>query len=122
MTKLPAIRLALPAALLAITLAAGTSHAYRFIQNTRVGRTSAGALVTCTNPTGFTHWTHANIPWRLNTANQGSGKTSAVQAALATWTAVSSAPHNLTYAGTTTKGFVTDGINAVLWANGNGCT
>src|SRR5262245_61678580 len=107
MTRLQTIRLALPAALLAITMAAGTSHAYRFIQNTSVGRTSAGALVTCSNPTGFTHWTHASIPWRLNTANKGAGKSSAVSAAMATWTAVSSAPHSLSYAGTTTAGFRT---------------
>lgn len=122
MTLNRSIRLALPVALLAGALAAGTAHAYRFIQNTSVGRTSAGALVTCTNPTGFTHWTHANISWRLNTANQGSGKATAVQGALAAWTNVSSAPHNLTYAGTTTTGFTTNGTNTILWANGNGCT
>jgi len=122
MTHHRSIRLVLPAALLAVALAAGTAHAYRFIQNTGVGRFSAGALVTCSNPTGFTHWTTANIPWRLNTANQGSGKTTAISSALASWTAVSSAPHNLTYAGTTTSGFVTNGVNTVLWANGNGCT
>ena len=122
MTHHRSFRLVLPAALLAVALAAGTAHAYRFIQNTGVGRFSAGALVTCSNPTGFTHWTTANIPWRLNTANQGSGKSTAISSALASWTNVSSAPHNLTYAGTTTSGFTTNGINTVLWANGNGCT
>jgi hypothetical protein len=34
---------------------------------------------------------------------------------------VSPATYSLSYAGTTTAGFVTDGINTVLWARGNGC-
>lgn len=114
------MRLALLAAL-AVALSAGTAHAYRFIQNTSPGRTSSGYLVTCNDPGGFTHWNSANISWYLNTANQGSGKQSAVQGAMAAWTAVNT-PHNLTYAGTTTAGFSTDGRNTLLWARGNGCT
>ena len=113
---------ALLALVAALSLASGTAHAYRFIQNTSPGRTSSGYLVTCTDPVGFTHWTNASIPWRLNTKNQGAGKEAATQAALAAWTNVASAPHNLTYAGTTTAGFVTDGINTALWARGNGCS
>ena len=102
--------------------AATPSEAYRMIQNTTVGRVSAGSLVTCNDPGGFVHWTNPNIPWRLNTAGQGSNKAAAIQAALASWTNVTSADHNLTYAGTTTAGWTTDGINTVLWSTGNGCT
>lgn len=98
------------------------SHAYRMIQNTSVGRFSAGAAVTCSASGGFTHWNNKNIPWYLNQAGQGSGKSTAVSGAASVWTAVTSADHNVTYAGTTTAGFVTDGRNTVLWANGNGCT
>jgi hypothetical protein len=78
--------------------------------------------VTCNDPGGFTHWGTANIPWRLNTAGQGSGKATALQNAAAAWTNVTSADHNLTYAGTTTTGWATNGTNTVLWASGNGCT
>lgn len=110
------------AALVLGMIAPTPSEAYRLIQQTTVGRVSAGNLVTCNDPGGFVHWTTANIPWRLNTSGQGSGKVSAVQAALASWTNVSGANHNLTYAGTTTAAWATDGTNTVLWANGNGCT
>jgi hypothetical protein len=98
------------------------SHAYRMIQNTSVGRFSAGAAVTCSAAGGFTHWNNKNIPWYLNTAGQGSGKSGAVSGAANVWTAVTSADHNVSYAGTTTAGFVTDGRNTVLWSSGNGCT
>lgn len=96
------------------------SHAYRMIQNTTVGRVSAGAAVTCSS--SFAHWNIRNIPWYLNTAGQGSGKSGALTGAAAAWTNVSSADHVLTNAGTTTAGFTTDGRNTVLWAKGNGCT
>ena len=102
--------------------AAAPSHAYRMIQNTGVGRFSAGAAVTCNAAGGFTHWNNKNISWRLNTANQGSGKATAVTAAMASWTNVTSADHVLTYAGTTTTGWATNGTNTLLWASGNGCT
>ena len=107
---------------LAMLLGATNALAFRMIQNTSPGRTSSGFLVTCDDPGGFVHWTNAAISWRLNTANQGSGKTTAVQNAMASWTNVTPATHSLTYAGTTTASFVTDGVNALLWANGNGCT
>lgn len=105
-----------------IAAASSPAHAFRMIQNTSVGRVSAGAAVACNASGGFTHWTNANIAWRLNTSGQGAGKTTAFQNALATWTAVPSANHSLSYAGTTSAGFVTDGINTVLFARGNGCT
>lgn len=98
------------------------SHAYRMIQNTSVGRFSAGYAVACNAAGGFAHWNNKNIPWYLNTAGQGSGKSGAVSGAASAWTAVTSADHNLTYAGTTTAGFATDGRNTILWQNGNGCT
>jgi hypothetical protein len=113
--------LALTAGLLA---AAAPSHAFRMIQNTGVGRFSAGAAVACNAAGGFTHWAanNKNIAWWHNTANQGSGKGTALANSLASWTAVASADHNLSLAGTTTAGFVTDNRNTFLWASGNGCT
>ena len=106
-------------------LVAGLSapaFAFRMIQNTGVGRFSAGAAVTCNNSVGFTHWNNKNIVWRYNTANQGSGKATALTNALNVWTAVTSANHVLSLAGTTTSGFTTNGINTFVWATGNGCT
>jgi hypothetical protein len=102
--------------------AAAPAHAFRMIQNTTVGRVSAGGAVSCTSAGGFAHWNIRNISWFLNTANQGSGKNSAITAALNSWTNVSSANHVLTFAGTTTAGFSTDGRNTVVFANGNGCS
>ncbi|HEX7180514.1 MAG TPA: matrixin family metalloprotease [Thermoanaerobaculia bacterium] len=98
------------------------AHAYRMIQNTTIGRVSAGGAVTCSATGGFAHWNTRSINWYLNTAGQGSGKSSALSAALTSWTNVASANHVLSYAGTTTAGFVTDGRNTFLWASGNGCT
>ncbi|MES1245764.1 MAG: matrixin family metalloprotease [Acidobacteriota bacterium] len=113
---------ALAVAVAGLIASAVPSHAYRMIQQTGVGRFSAGAAVTCSASGGFAHWNNKNISWRLNTANQGSGKTTAVSNAMASWTNVTSADHVLTYAGTTTAGWSTDGINTLLWASGNGCT
>jgi hypothetical protein len=98
------------------------SHAYRMIQNTGVGRFSAGGAVSCSATGGFTHWNIRNINWFHNTAGQGANKGTALQGALNVWTNVSSANHVLNYSGTTTAGFVTDNRNTVLWASGNGCT
>ncbi len=106
----------------ALATLAGNALAFRMIQNTGVGRFSAGAAVACNNSGGFTHWNTCNISWRLNTANQGAGKTTAVQNAMASWTNVGSACHVLSYAGTSNAGFVTDGINVLRWATGEGCS
>src|SRR5688572_21495375 len=114
--------LALALAAAGMIASAVPSHAYRMIQNTGVGRFSAGAAVSCSNSGGFTHWNIRSINWYHNTAGQGSGKGTALQGALNVWTNVTSANHVLTYAGTTTAGFVTDNRNTVLWASGNGCT
>ena len=56
---------------------AAPAHAFRMIQNTGVGRFSAGAAVACNAPGGFTHWNIRNIDWRLNTSGQGAGKDAA---------------------------------------------
>lgn len=101
---------------------AAPSHAYRMIYNTTVGRVSAGSAVPCSYSGGFAHWNIRSINWYHNTAGQGSGKGTALQGALNVWTNVANANHVLTYAGTTTAGFVTDGRNTALWASGNGCT
>lgn len=114
--------LVLAAGVLAFVATATPSHAFRMIQNTSVGRVSAGAAVPCNSAGGFAHWNIRNISWYHNTANKGAGKAAALQGALAAWTAVTSADHNLTYAGTTASGFSTDGRNTFVWANGNGCT
>ncbi len=95
---------------------------FQMIQNTTVGTVSAGYAVTCSDPGGFAHWGSSSISWYLNTSGQGSGKDTAIQNALASWTNVSNASHTLTYAGTTGAGWATDGQNTVLWASGNGCT
>jgi hypothetical protein len=105
-------------------LAAATpAHAFRMIQNFSVGRVTAGALVTCTDPGGFTHWGVANTNWRHNTAGQGGGvaKAAAVFNGMNVWAFNLGANHTLTYAGTTSAGFATDGINAVSWGTGQGC-
>jgi hypothetical protein len=115
-------RFALALVAAGLVASAAPSHAYRMIQNTTVGRVSAGAAVTCSNTGGFAHWNLRSLSWYLNTANQGSGKSSALSAAMTSWTNVGSANHVLSYAGTTTAGFTTDGRNTLLWANGNGCT
>jgi hypothetical protein len=116
-------RLAAGALVVAGMLAGATpSYAFRMIQNTSVGRYSAGAAVACNAAGGFAHWNLRSINWYLNQAGQGSGKSGAVSASGAAWTNVSSADHVLSYAGTTTAGFSTDGRNTVLWASGNGCT
>lgn len=105
-----------------LIVSAMPSHAYRMIYNTTVGRVSAGSAVSCSNTGGFAHWNIRSINWYHNTAGQGSGKGTALSSAMASWTNVGSANHVLTYAGTTTAGWSTDGRNTILWASGNGCT
>jgi hypothetical protein len=105
-----------------ILVGAPPAEAYRMIQNTSTGRVTAGAAVTCSASGGFTHWNIRNINWYLNTAGQGSGKSSALTSAMNAWTNVTSADHVLNYAGTTTAGFVTDNRNTIRWATGDGCS
>jgi hypothetical protein len=117
-TPVRAAALALGVALLA---GAQPAYAFRMIQNTTTGRVSAGSLVPCDAPGGFVHWRDASTSWRHNLALQGGGKATALQSAMASWTGVAGASHRLNYSGTTGAGFVTDGQNTLLWANGNGC-
>jgi hypothetical protein len=112
---------ALALALVVAFAFAGDARAFRMIQNSTVGRVSAGAAVPCNAAGGFAHWNARAIPWRLNASGQGAGKDAALASALDAWTQVPSADHVLTLAGTTTAGFSTDGVNTLLWARGNGC-
>jgi hypothetical protein len=108
----------------AALLAARDAAAFRMIQNTTLGRTSTGTQVTCTATGGFVHWNRTQVTMMLNTANQGgkAGVPLALQHAMASWTAVTPANYQLTYGGTTTAGFVTDGINTVSFGTTSGCT
>jgi len=109
------------AVVVALGYAATPSFAFRMIQNTSVGRVSAGAAVACNAAGGFAHWTNANIVWHLNESGQGTGKGTAMAAAAASWTNVSGANHNVTLGSANSQGFVTDGQNTLLFARGNGC-
>ncbi len=119
MTRTTSVRLIALAVMLA---AAPSALAFRMIQNTSTGRVSAGYAVPCDSPGGFTHWTTISIPWHHNTSGQGAGKAAALQAAMASWSGVPNSSQTLTYAGTTTAGFATDGRNTILFTKGNGCT
>ena len=96
----------------AIAAVAIPTYAFRMIQNTSVGRVSAGAAVACNAAGGFTHWAQTNISWRLNTSGQGSNKAAALTSAIATWDA--SKEQAISYGGTTSNGFSTDGVNTVF--------
>ena len=105
-------------------LTTSSAEAFRMIQNLGVGRTSSGSRVLCNDPIGFAHPTTSTVAWWINPANQGSkpGVTTALQNAMASWNQVSPASYTLVYTGTNSRGFATDGVNTVVWANGNGCT
>lgn len=105
-----------------VIAAPAPSHGYRLIQNTNTGRQTAGATVSCNDPGGFTHWDILNIRWHNNTAGPGVDKTSALQAAMTTWSSVPYAGHELIYGGTTSVSWATDGVNTLSWGTGNGCT
>ena len=107
-----------------VLLAGRDAAAYRMIQNTTPGRTSTGASVTCSATGGFVHWSQPQITMLLNPANQGGepGVATALQHAMASWTAVTPAGFQLSYGGTTSAGFVTDGKNTVVFGTTSGCT
>ncbi|MCH9647162.1 MAG: matrixin family metalloprotease [Deltaproteobacteria bacterium] len=106
-----------------VCLAAVTpAHAFRMLQNDTTGRITASRLVECDARGGFAHWTDYDIAWRWNAANQGVDKLVPLLNGLATWRGATNSAYNLFYGGATTAGFVTDGANSVLWAEGNGCT
>lgn len=111
-------------ALVAAALAAGAapSHAYRFIQTSTIGWSTAGLPVACNDPGGFTHWTVANTSWYHNTSGQGAGKAAALFNSMNPWIFATTSSHNLHYAGETTAGFIHDGINTVSWGPDPGCS
>ncbi|HEX2253097.1 MAG TPA: matrixin family metalloprotease [Thermoanaerobaculia bacterium] len=115
-------RAALAAAAVAVVVLAVPAHAYLMIYNPYPGRTSSGYAVPCNYPGGFVHWNTRNIPWYLNTAGKGAGKSPAISNAARSWAAVSGANHNPYYANTTGAGFSTDGRNTILWGSGGGCS
>ena len=98
------------------------SYAYRMIQNLSPGRSTAGALVSCTNLLGFAHWDSSETDWYINPFGQGLGKSAAFVAAMARWTAVVPPTHVLNFRGVTSGGFNTDGINTLSWGTGVGCS
>lgn len=102
--------------LVAVLAVTGVTPAQAF----RMG--GATGPVTCIPPGEFFHWSIRSLRWFHNTANQGSGKAAALQAAMQSWNNVPGANRLLSYAGTTTAGFVTDNRNTLVWAAGNGCT
>jgi hypothetical protein len=111
----------LVAVVLAVTLFSGEALAFRMIQNTGVGTFHAGARVRCNDRNGFVHWAATGTTWRLNTQLQGSGKATAVQNALGSWTNVTPATYVLSYGGTTTAGLNgTDGQNTLIWKPADG--
>jgi len=115
-------RSAAPALLAALILGlTAPSQAFQMLQAATTGRVTAGFLVACSDPGGFAHWSTPNTTWFHNTGGQGLNAAAALQAAMNSWTNVPNASHILTYAGTTTAGFATDGINAISWGTGNGC-
>jgi len=105
-------------------LATSNAEAFRMIQYLGVGRTSSGTSVLCDNAAGFAHWTTSSVAWSLNPANQGgkAGVAAALQNAMAAWNQVTPASYTLTYSGTNSRDFATDGANTVVWSVGNGCT
>ena len=82
------LRRALATGMFLVSVGTIPAFGYRMIQNTTVGTVSAGYLVPCNDPGGFVHWTNPNIYWYLNPAGQGSGKATAIQNALTSWTNV----------------------------------
>lgn len=98
------------------------SHAYRFIQNTSTGRVTGGFYATCSSSGGFTHWAYSNIDFYHNKSGQGHDKAAALYNGMNVWNFVLNVDHSLTYAGDTTAAFTTDGINAVSWGTGQGCS
>lgn len=120
-----ALRIRTMAALSAcsVVLAVRDAAAFRLIQNTSIGRTTTGAAVQCGDAGGFAHRATSQVSFWLNPASQGgkAGVAQAIQNALASWTAVTPANYTLSYAGTTSAGYATDGINTILWSTGNGC-
>ncbi|HWM93536.1 MAG TPA: DUF4082 domain-containing protein [Thermoanaerobaculia bacterium] len=101
------------AAFALMAAAAWPASAYRMFQ-------APNTAVACDSNNGFVHWpsTVGTFNWYHNTGGQGSGKASALQAAMATWTNASQSDHVLNYAGTTGNGLnLSDSQNTLVWAD-----
>lgn len=96
---------------------AAPAHAYRMTQNLGTGQVTGGSQVTCSDPSGFAHWSSANVNWRHNIAGIGGnpGVAAALYNAMNAWTFVTGANQSLSYVGNTTTGFAVDGINSLSW-------
>jgi len=116
--------LALATSFAVVVTASGDAHAFRMIQNTSAGRTTFGSAVSCSDPGGFAHLPVSAVTWWYDTRNQGSepGVATALRNAMSSWNNVPGGGHTLTLAGTRSAGFVTDGINVIHWATGEGCS
>jgi len=111
---------------LLVALIGGSSevHAqsFRMLQHFLSGRHDSGFnFVSCSDPNGFTHWNKRSISIYHNTSNQGSGKAAALQAAMQTWTNVPDTTYALSYAGTTSAGYVTDSKSTMVWITNGAC-
>lgn len=100
------------------------ANAFKMLQNSSTGRLTSGSAVSCNDSGGFLHWDNSDVSinWYLNTAGQGNGKAAAIQSAINSWNNVSGAGYPINYIGTTSVGWATDGVNAVSWGTGNGCS
>jgi flagellar hook capping protein FlgD/matrixin len=107
-----------------VLAASGSAHAFRMIQTSTIGRTSFGGSVSCSDPGGFAHRPVAAVSWLYSTSNQGGepGVATALRNAMSSWSAVPNGGYTLSLAGTTNAGFVTDGLNVIHWATGEGCS
>jgi hypothetical protein len=110
------------AALIAALVVGSPAQAFRMSQNFNTGRTIGGLRVTCTDPGGFAHWNIRFIDYFLNEGGQGAGKGPALGAAMASWTNVPNAAHDLFLVGPTDAGFATDGLNTILWGTNDECS
>ncbi len=98
------------------------AQGYRMIQNTQVGTFTFGDPVSCNAAGGFAHWEIRNIVWRINPALEGSTAAASVDQALNEWNDVAGSDYELTRGVRAGTNFAADGMNSILWANGNGCT
>ena len=108
-------------AMLLVSLPASAFRLFQTPDTGQVDNNSNISVVTCNDPGGFLHWNTLDIEWRLNEANQGSGKATALRNSLETWNDVTDAGHVLSYGWTTTGGLGMDGTNTVLWGSSGLC-
>lgn len=95
------------------------SRAYEMIQVPSAGHYTASSAVPCDSRNSFAHWLDTSLSFRSVLADPA--KVAALQAALNTWTNVSSASHVLSYGGSLAPGGPlvdnSDGINAISFVS-----